>query len=80
MMEMNVSEAHCLAAMGGVGDSSCMPPCVCVCVYVVIICTRQSDCQSDVCSPLSEGGGGEEEEESRRSMRERERDKDLEEV
>ena len=34
MMEMNVSEAHCLAAMGGVGDSSCMPPCVCVCVCV----------------------------------------------
>ena len=28
MMEMNVSEAHCLAAMGGVGDSSCMSVCV----------------------------------------------------
>lgn len=30
MMEMNVSEAHCLAAMGDVGDSSCMSVCVCV--------------------------------------------------
>lgn len=28
MMEMNVSEAHCLAAMGGVGESSCMSVCV----------------------------------------------------
>lgn len=33
-MEMNVSETHCLAAMGGVGDSSCMP----VCVYIVCVC------------------------------------------
>ena len=32
MMEMNVREAHCLAAMGGVGDSSCMSACVYVCV------------------------------------------------
>lgn len=35
MMEMNVRESHCLAAMGGVGDSSCMSVCVCV----LIICT-----------------------------------------
>lgn len=27
-MEMNVTEAHCLAAMGRLGDSSCMSVCV----------------------------------------------------
>lgn len=33
MIEMNVSEAHCSAAMGGVGDTSCK----CVCVLILCI-------------------------------------------
>lgn len=57
MMEMNVSKAHCLAAMGGLR----------LIMYVSLrfVCARanymhasssKSDCQSDMCSPLSEGG------------------------
>lgn len=34
MIEMNVSEAHCSTAMGGVGDTPCMSVYVCVCVYM----------------------------------------------
>ena len=30
-IEMNVSEVHCSAAMGRVGDTSCMSVCVYVC-------------------------------------------------
>lgn len=78
-MEMNVSEAHCLAAMGGVGDSSCMSVCVvCVCVRANFMHALSSSLiVSLTCAHLclSEETGG-----RRRAGGERWGDKDLEEV
>lgn len=70
MMEMNVSKAHCLAAMGGLQ----------LIMYVSLrfVCARanymhasssKSDCQSDMCSPLSEGGAQTESSGSVREMK-----------
>lgn len=70
MMEMNVSKAHCLAAMGGLR----------LIMYVSLrfVCARanymhasssKSDCQSDMCSPLSEGGAQTESSGSVREMK-----------
>lgn len=70
MMEMNVSKAHCLAAMGGLR----------LIMYVSLRFVRaranymrasssKSDCQSDMCSPLSEGGAQTESSGSVREMK-----------
>lgn len=70
MMEMNVSKAHCLAAMGGLR--------LIMYVSVRFVCARanymhapssKSDCQSDMCSPLSEGGAQTESSGSVREMK-----------
>lgn len=92
MMEMNVSEAHCSAAMGGVCDSSCMSLCV-VCMSVCVSSNYMHTLSSSLivnltCAHLClrEGGEGRNEgrggaqKESSGSVCHRERDGDLEEV